>query len=227
MSGEAGAPITSAVLAVLAGAGEAGLPAGEIRRHFSYPPDNGARQRRINSVLRQQELLGHAERLGMEPSRLYHNTPCYRWRITDAGVAYLDSGGYAGQIARARARQELFSAERSAGQAERAELARQARERAAAVPPGCRARRDEVIIWARAAGLPLECIAELFGITRERVRQVALGRRAKRPRPCACPACNVTNGYGTSGGVELTDALIERLADEARDYDPAQLPGYR
>ncbi|MGH2364680.1 MAG: CopG family transcriptional regulator [Chloroflexota bacterium] len=30
--------------------------------------------------------------------------------------------------------------------------------------------------------------------------------------------------YGTSGGVEITDALIERLADEAeRGFDPAKL----
>ncbi len=30
--------------------------------------------------------------------------------------------------------------------------------------------------------------------------------------------------YGTSGGVEITDAVIERLADEAeRGFDPAKL----
>ncbi len=31
-------------------------------------------------------------------------------------------------------------------------------------------------------------------------------------------------GYGTSGGIEITDAVIERLADEAeRGFDPAKL----
>lgn len=35
---------------------------------------------------------------------------------------------------------------------------------------------------------------------------------------------SMPKSYGTSGGVEITDAVIERLADEAeRGYEPAKL----
>jgi hypothetical protein len=39
-----------------------------------------------------------------------------------------------------------------------------------------RAERDEIIIWAREQGMTWEAIGQLFGITRERARQVAAGR---------------------------------------------------
>jgi hypothetical protein len=237
MSGEAGAPVTSAVLAALAGAGKAGLLAGEIRQLFSYPADTSRRQARVNCVLRQQELMGHVERLGKEPSPFYHNTPCYRWRITGAGQDYADTGGQAGRSARSHARRETSRADRIRRREEVAAAALEAIERAGEVPPGCRVRRDEVIIWARSRRLPLEWIAQLFGITRERARQIATGKPVrKRPQRCRCPACGAqtlgelhrmwyqaADSYGTSGGVELTDELIERLADEAIDYDPSQL----
>lgn len=205
MSDGAGAPVTMEVLAALAEAGDKGLLAGEISRRFSRPENITARQARSNWVLRQQQSEGHVRRGGTEPTPFYHNTPCYRWHITDEGRDYLASGGWEGKAARNRARLGALAAEKAARRKRHAEMTRLVTEAASAVPPGCRARRDEVIIWARAEGLPLEWISALFGITRERARQIAR-RTAKRPQACPC-GCQAYSLLGAAAVPALHDGL--------------------
>lgn len=101
----------------------------------------------------------------------YHNSKRFRWFVTDAGRAELE------RLRTTPARQ-LASERVTAAREARAALARQradlielARQKWEA---GAISDRDGLIRYLRQEGCVLEDIAGVFGLTRERVRQITL-----------------------------------------------------
>lgn len=185
-------PTVLAIFAALDKAGEAGMQAGEIAALFDLPADHAARNRLVNNHLGYARGNGFVQRSEeRERSSLYHHTPVYRWFITPAGRKWAAAGGYKGILVQQRAARAALAADQEAVAARKAQRMLEAPGIAAQLPPDCRVARDAFIKEMRAAGLELEFIGKLVGVTRERVRQIANGVKVHKraPNPCQCPAC--------------------------------------
>lgn len=163
-------------------AGAGGMQAGYISREFSYPEDAVRRQAWANSTLSQLARRGYVRRSARkEPSTFYHRVPVWRWRITAAGREYLASGGYSGARMAARAARDARQEARlnAAAELDRRIAAEVARMGDVSSLRG-RA-RDEQILRLHETGMNNTEIGEMFGLCRERVRQIVAARRAAAP----------------------------------------------
>lgn len=175
------------VLAFLVAAGPEGVITTEIAQAFSRPGTHQKRSNRASQILRELAGQGYTEKTGTEPSPLYRNTPVSRWRATPAGVTRHEAAVQAGS------RRAVLD-EEMAGHAERRRNATAAarQEIAARYAAGgaiTRCYRKETIIRLRRVPCSLAEIGELFGLQRERTRQIEMGLE----RPCACRECVLDN----------------------------------
>jgi hypothetical protein len=193
-------PNSRRVLELLKEAGDEGMLGGVLARHFTIPDPHTPSlqgkmaaasqnlQRRLawtNQVLDRFLRHGFVRRGGKEPTPYYNNVPVYRWYITPEGVEYLAAGMAAGIRAARIARAKL-----------KAEQNREARRRADDLitqayvdcdPSSIyKCEREKMIRELREAGCTLDAIGGVFGVTRERVRQILIGYKAL---PCECPRC--------------------------------------
>lgn len=157
----------------------------EIARHFTA----GLLQRRmvvVNQILSRNRAHARVIRGPLEPTKYYHRVPTYRWFITPAGVEYLAMGLNEGIRA---AQIEEQARQQAAMMMHRRKLADMLTEAYFAHDPETTARceRERVIHELRRAGCTLHDIGGVFGITRERVRQILIGRK---PGICRCKRCN-------------------------------------
>lgn len=205
-------PRTMDLLAMLDRAGDEGLPAGALSRGFTEPVSITSRQALVNTNLLRLAGSGKVRRSDRkEASTYYHNTPVWRWFITTAGSEYLAQGGYKGRTERSRARREALAEAKAAHQ-------RRIEEAVAGLATGhprCTQVRNEQMIMLRKTGMTLEDLGALFGISRERARQIIAGRCG----PCQCPE-HATRQAGVSwrrGAWQHEAALAEaRLASAGR-----------
>ena len=202
-------PSAEVVLIALHQAGPAGMQTGELARLF----DEGSTMTRLNRVrgiTTVFERSGKVTRTGPEPSVIYHRNSVYRWHITEEGSRYLASGMRPGSAARNRAH------------AQEAETARQRElDRQAQLLASCQlilfhtCQRDAEIRHLRAEGVRLESIGNLYGITRERARQVAAGLKCG----CSLPG----HDYWVT---PCTHGLVTGLSDSLR-FDGRTFPRIR
>lgn len=176
-------PTTYDILAVLAEAGEPGLTGGEITGKFTEPAGRGPRQRNINETLKRQQRLGRTRKSEhTEPSAIYNRVPVYRWFITAAGQEFLARGRQPeGKVLREQHREQLRREYQE-------NLARRRAIIQAAIDAGFgrgtpQCQREAKIREMRAQKLTLEEIGTVFDLTRERVRQIEMGRKVG---PCRC-----------------------------------------
>jgi len=167
-------PSVRALLTALDAAGRDGLTTGDLARLFGNPVSLQRRLSHIGNELRRYRDSGYVLRSPQEePSGYYRNTPVRRWFITPAGSAYLASGMKEGRIARARAAAAQREKERAARELRQEQLLREAAD---AFPAGlCRCARDAEIRHLQAEGCTRPAIGAVYGINRERVRQIAAG----------------------------------------------------
>jgi hypothetical protein len=177
----AGKPVTSQVLAILAAAGEAGILAGDIARQFAYPEDLSRRNVKVNNILRTLASSGRVRKADREErSPHYRNTPVYRWWITEDGLRYLANGLRPDQAVQ----MESDMARRADDRRRHAKLIKAAkREHGKGEPDHV---RERVIKELRAEGCTWIAIGTVYGISRERARQIHDGLNVN---PCLCDAC--------------------------------------
>src|SRR5277367_995558 len=180
-----GYPRTLTVLRVLADAGDTGILAPDIAYRFNKPLSQQRRNSVVNQILIRHGIRGHAFRVSARSFR-YHNVQTYRWFITDTGNKYLESGGYHAAIADIRRDAAITAQEREQRLIRRQLVLKAAPALVAQLPPGCNKSRAELIIKLYDQGLVMEEIGQLFGLTRERIRQI---KRDINVRPCACWNC--------------------------------------
>jgi hypothetical protein len=183
----------ASVLAFLDGAGEAGATTTEIALAHDYPVSYHQRSNRVSQVMLVLRNRGWAEPAGLDRSPLYRHNPVNRWRVTAAGeAAYAEDKAAAQARDQARraaaARREAALAAGDGPRAEalaaaRREIARQ-RDSAGGITPAWRAAK---IIELRQVPCTLDEIGQLFGLTKERVRQIEM-RYSTRYAWCKQPA---------------------------------------
>jgi len=178
-------PSVGRVLEILKEAGETGATGPEIARQFTA----GRLQRRmtiVNQILGRSRSHGRVVRGPMEPTKYYHRVPTYRWYITPAGVHFLAVGLYEGIRAAKREEKNREHAARVLRRRRLADLLTDAYDKYdPETTPRCE--RERVIRELRAQGCTLHDIGGVFGITRERVRQIEAGFKTGR---CKCSRCN-------------------------------------
>lgn len=179
-------------LGFLAQAGPDGATTTQIAQAFSHPPSHHQRSNRASQIMRQLAAKSAAEHVGDEPSPLYRHTPVSRWRVTAAGIARYQAGSARrGLRDQARADRAETGEVRQNAAARREKAITAAREELVGVIASGRSLsvtrcwRARVIGKLRAAGCTLAETGELFGLQRERIRQIEAGQE----RPCACRAC--------------------------------------
>ena len=180
-------PGTMTLLHLLSQADSTGMTAGDLTRQFSEPAALGTRNRLVNSTLQQMRTSGYVDRAtAAERSRHYHGAPVYRWFITPGGQSYLQGGGPPGRRLGATAKlaaRQLAKQERAA----RYLTEFRAAAKLAALAGSCLKKRNATIGKLRQEShLTLEDIGGLFGLTRERVRQITDGHSGRR---CPCAEC--------------------------------------
>jgi len=177
------------VLEALYAAGDKGLLAGDMTLLFRpRPRGRNATHIEVNTSLGHLHKAGRVQRSECkERSPYYHGTPAWRWRITPEGRAYYDSGGREGQIGTQRDRLARQAAEQRAASGQLLDAMEAAVQRVKSLTPLCYRDRNALICELRDSGLPLEFIGGLFGISRERARQVAAGIHVGRR--CKCRQC--------------------------------------
>jgi hypothetical protein len=158
-----------------------------IAQAFSRPGTHQKRSNRASQILRELAGQGYTEKTGTEPSPLYRNTPVSRWRATQAGIARYEAAVQSGS------RRAVLD-EVTEGHAERRReaiaAARESTARRYASGLGItRCYRRETILELRRVPCTLAEIGELFGLRRERTRQIEMGLE----RPCACRECVLDN----------------------------------
>lgn len=175
------------VLAFLDEAGPDGATTTTIAQAFDLPVTHQKRSNRASQVLRELGGRDWAVKTGTEPSPLYRNTPVSRWRITDAGHRAVVA---AGPDRDSRLPRMAFLDEEAAVHAEkrREAMAGACETIAKRYQTGIgitRCFRRTMILDLRTVPCTLAEIGELFGIQRERTRQIEMGLE----RPCACREC--------------------------------------
>lgn len=169
------------VLTFLAQAGPGGAITTEIALAHDYPASYHQRSNRVSQVTLQLAREGCAEPMGTERSPLYRGTPVSRWCLTPAGMARQEAGATREQAAaRSTALQgeiaRSLAARTGALAAVQAEIAELVRDGGlAAVTKQYRA---AAVRRLRAVPCTLTEIGQLFGLTRERVRQIETGPAA-------------------------------------------------
>lgn len=180
-------PSTLGILRLLAVAGDAGMQAGDLARHFNGTIRPERRNAFTNQTLHTLHKGGKVRRSDeKEPSLYYKNVPVWRWFITNDGRDYLRSGGREAVV---RRRQE-FRAESDRQFAlrlqQRSNAILSGHAAARELPARCMTARAAFIAEMRAVPLTLDDIGRMLGITRERVRQIEAG---KGVTPCRCDNC--------------------------------------
>lgn len=171
-------PTVELLLRLLVEAGDNGMDIGTIVRRFSFPPHVPARNARINEILRRQARRGNTRRSeNKEPSVHYHNTPQYRWFITDQGRAWVEAGFQTAERRRSTARK----ISRQHGRALLAEALAKYNGSSRGVS---RTERQRVLRELRQYDVPLRACGSVFGISGEMVRHVlARGYKVRDRRP--------------------------------------------
>lgn len=156
-----------------------GLTAPDLIERLGEGIEHFSALRAYGNDLRRRERKGHVERAGQIPGA-YHNVPTTVWRLTGAGrdyLAYLDA-----------APEREADAQRAATELAEAAIVRaHALTRAAATYGGRqvpRAERRKAAAELRSLGCMLEEIGQVFGVTREMIRQDLL---PFTPRPAHAP----------------------------------------
>lgn len=207
-------PSVLEILRALALEGDAGLQAGQIAALFDEPADQAVRNRLVNNHLSYIRPKVRRSK-NPEPSLRYNKVPVYRWWITEEGRKYLEAGGWAGLVARSKLEKREREGHRTARLDQQRALLGRAGAMAAALPPGCRPARNALVKELYGGGLTLEKIGDLVGLTRERVRQIAVGKknpqRLRRygERPCQCSLCR--RARLEEALADLDDPLSESL----------------
>lgn len=165
---------TASVLAYLAAAGPEGAVTTVIADAHDYPVTYQHRSNYTSTILARLDDQGYAERTGTERSPRYRGTPVSRWRITRTGRAR-----FRADAKRAAARAELDARIERAAQARKDALAATRTAIATLVDSGGMAAvtpewRAATVKELRAVPCTLAEIGELFGITKERVRQIEM-----------------------------------------------------
>jgi len=192
-------PNSRRVMEILKEVGDGGILGGVLARHFTIPDPHMPSmeklanrsqnlQRRLawtNQILDRFLLHGYARRGPAEPSPYYHAVPAYRWFITPEGVAFLAGGMDAGARARRVSAAQREAEAKRAARRHADDLVTQAY---VTYDPSStyQCEREKVIRELRAAGCTLAEIGGVFGITRERTRQILVGFKTN---PCKCPSC--------------------------------------
>lgn len=161
-------------LSYLIEAGGTGATTTEIAEAHDYPGGHQQRSNRVSQIMKILEDEGGAERAGTEPSHRYRHGPVSRWRVTPAGIARHEIAGRRRERA-ARCDERIagnMAARQAALEAARAELAGMIRS--GGVRAVTKAYRAAKIAELRAVPCSLSEIGDVFGITRERVRQIEL-----------------------------------------------------
>lgn len=172
-------PNTMIVLGMLATEKD-GMIAAAIARSFSQPSTLQSRLRLVNSILAHQRAQGRVRRADKpEPSPFYHNIPTYRWRITKAGREYFDAGGFSVQQQEAHDRVIQTEQERLQRRIDY-DRKLETLSKVPLPPPEEREKRDKLIRHMRQAGLTLADVGMIFGISRERVRQICEPSQIRR-----------------------------------------------
>lgn len=194
-----GPPTSKGVLEVLKEAGEEGMRGPDIARHFNvdYPGmpsvahlshESQCHQRRMtwtNQILERFKTNGWARKGGLEPSPYYNNVPAYRWFITPEGRGYLAAGMAAGIREAQRFQHEREAVKLAAHRKRLADLLTEAYASTdPATTPKCE--RTRIMKHLREAGCTLQDIGDVFGVTRERARQLI---EDISPSVCTCPRC--------------------------------------
>ena len=206
-------PSVRALLAALEEAGPAGMAAGDLARQFDEPEDIQRRLSWAGNELRRYRDRGYVTRSPRtEPSAYYNNTPAFRWFITPEGSAYLAGGMYEGRVARTRDAAARKEQEREARKLRQEQLLREAA--AAWSPVTCPCARDAEIRHLNAEGCLRDATGAVYGLTRERIRQIAAGINVSS---CWLPghdyektACS--HGIVTPAGPEMARRRIRRTA---------------
>lgn len=158
-------------LRLLAAAGEKGLTTPEIV-NASGEEDKGARLSWYGGVLRQALAQGWVRELGRE-SGGWQKGKAIRWAITDAGVIRLKeyADARAGSPTSERRRQ---AAVRAAARKAAQDALRPTLDQAVNVLPSLTqpSEKYELAVTLRNAGCTLQQIADVFGCSREWIRQV-------------------------------------------------------
>lgn len=198
------APNPKRILEILKDAGAEGMRAPDIARNFHVPPvymqsmahlrdESRVLQRKMtwtNQILDRFKRNGYARKGGKEMSPHYHNVPAYRWFITPEGVSYLADGLDEGRRQMRRDREAAEDARLAAHRKHLNDLLTQAYvENDPATTTACE--RERVMRKLREEGCTLQDIGDVFGITRERVRQVIHGVNVN---PCQCEKCAMFDG---------------------------------
>jgi hypothetical protein len=184
-----GYPSIMGILERLHAAGPAGMFSKDLTLSFQLR-ERGlhATQIEVNTCLDKLRQAGRATHGSLEPSPYYHHSPAFRWRITPEGSAYFLAGGMHGTRAHGRAAREQAarkSREKAAQEMRAMELAL---ARAGEVAAGCLGARNTAIKDLYALGLTQAFLGRLFGITRERTRQVLADINVSS---CRCPRCRL------------------------------------
>lgn len=201
-------PNTRGVMEILAAAGDEGVIGPVVGRSFTlvydkddpvhgYLNDNQLQnlQRRLNwsnQILHRLWSQGNAERGGREASPFYHQVPTYRWFITDKGREFLAGGLAEGRRERREAEKQVKARLRAERARTVARLVTEAYEKYDPErTPACE--RNQAIRDLRGSGATLDAVAGVFGLTRERVRQIVEGVSVG----CRCEKhAKVTSGVG-------------------------------
>jgi len=210
-------PSSRRVLELLKEAGEEGMLGGVIARHFTVPdphaPSQAERmtipaqnlQRRLawtNQILARFARHGWARRGSKEPTPYYNNVPAYRWFVTPEGAEYLAAGMGPGLRAARAAFVRREAEQRQKTLKRHDDLITQAYvDYDPATIYKCE--REKAIRELRAAGCTLEAVGGVFGLTRERIRQIMNGYKTGF---CKCPRCTASQWFEVGDGEVAGDA---------------------
>jgi hypothetical protein len=181
-------------LAFLVAAGDGGATTTEMAQAFGKPGTHQKRSNRVSQIMRELTGQGYTEKTGTEPSPLYRNTPVSRWRATPAGVSRHEAAVQAGSR-RAVLDEEMEGHAERRQDAMAAAYAETARRFASGLGM-TRCYRRAKILELRTVPCTLAEIGELFGLGRERTRQIEMGLE----RPCACRECVTALCWAVRGG---------------------------
>lgn len=208
-------PSARRALELLKEAGEEGMLGSVLARHFTIKDPHMPSQERMskksqnlqrrlawtNQILDRFLLYGYARRGPMEPSPYYHLVPVYRWFVTPEGVDFLAGGMGAGARARRVAAAQRAAATQRARRVRQGELITAAYVK---YDPASTyvCERNSAILELRDAGCTLAEIGGVFGITRERARQIISGFK---PGVCKCQRCTDAEWFEVGDGVTAGD----------------------
>ncbi len=210
-------PNSRRVLEMLKEAGDEGVIGGVLARHFtiddphmpslikkrmSAPSQN--LQRRLawtNQILDRFLRHGWVRRGEKEPTPFYNNVPVYRWYITPEGLEYLAAGMSAGIRAARIEHARRLAEQRMSANKHADDMITQAY---VDYDPHTihKCERKKAIMELRAAGCTLDSIGGVFGLTRERIRQIINGWKTGI---CNCPRCTDAEWFEVGDGATVCD----------------------